>query len=124
MGIFNNFTKFTGKHLCQNLFLIKLQASAYDFIKKDILAQVFSCKCCEFFKNTFFIEHHRWLLLSMHCIISHSNTQNSTIIHSRKYGHWQCLFRITACFFCYWMLTVVKEKTASKKTWPDRSSRS
>ena len=40
-----NFPKFTGKHLCQSL---------YNFIKKDTLAQVFSCKFCEIPKNTFF----------------------------------------------------------------------
>ena len=44
-------------------FLIKLQASAYSFIKKEILAQVFSYEFCEIFKNTFLIEHLQWLLL-------------------------------------------------------------
>ena len=28
-----------------------------DFIKKEALAQVFSCEFCEIFKNTFFTEH-------------------------------------------------------------------
>ena len=37
-------------------FLIKLQALS-NFIKKEPLAQVFSCKFCEISKNTFFIEH-------------------------------------------------------------------
>ena len=37
-------------------FLIKLQASAsaINFIKKETLAQVFSCEFCEIPKNTFF----------------------------------------------------------------------
>ena len=35
-------------------FLIKLQAGACNFIKKEILAQVFSCEFCEISKNTFF----------------------------------------------------------------------
>ena len=35
-------------------FLIKLQASASNFIKKETLAQVFSCEFCEISKNTFF----------------------------------------------------------------------
>ena len=48
-GVLRNFTKLTGKHLCQSLFLIKLQA-----IKKETLAQVFSCEFCEISKNTFF----------------------------------------------------------------------
>ena len=40
-------------------FLIKLQALdlAYNFIKKESLAQVFSYKLREISKNTFFIEH-------------------------------------------------------------------
>ena len=29
------------------------------FIKKEALAQVFSCEFCEFFKNNFFTEHLR-----------------------------------------------------------------
>ena len=41
-----NFTKFTGKHLCQNL-----------LFKRKTLAQVFSCEFCEISKNTFFTEH-------------------------------------------------------------------
>ena len=43
-------------------FLIKLLALGCNFIKKETLAQVFSCEFCEIFKNTFFIEHLRWLL--------------------------------------------------------------
>ena len=27
----------------------------YNFIEKETLAQVFSCECCEIFKNTFFL---------------------------------------------------------------------
>ena len=34
-------------------FLMKLQASACNFIKKETLAQVFSCEFCEISKNTF-----------------------------------------------------------------------
>ena len=35
-------------------FLIKLQACACNFIKKEALAKVFSCEICEILKNTFF----------------------------------------------------------------------
>ena len=35
-------------------FLIKLQEKACNFIIKETLAQVFSCKFCEISKNTFF----------------------------------------------------------------------
>ena len=44
-GVLRNFTKFTGKYLCQSLFL------------KETLAQVFSSEFCEISKNTFFAEH-------------------------------------------------------------------
>ena len=30
---------------------------AYNFMKKETLAQVFSCELCKIFKNTTFIEH-------------------------------------------------------------------
>ena len=47
-GVLRNFTKFTGKHVCQSL-----------FIKKETLAQVFSREFCEVSKNTFSTEHLR-----------------------------------------------------------------
>ena len=40
-------------------FLIK----ACNFIKKETLAQVFSCEFCEISNNTIFTEHLWWLLL-------------------------------------------------------------
>ena len=48
-GFLKNFTKFTGKHLCQSL-------RACNFIKKETLAQLFSCEFCQIFKNIFFTE--------------------------------------------------------------------
>ena len=44
-GALRNFTKFTGKHLACN------------FIKKETLAQEFSCEFCEISRNTIFAEH-------------------------------------------------------------------
>ena len=40
-------------------FVIKLQASACNFIKKETLARVFSFDFCEISKNTSFTEHLR-----------------------------------------------------------------
>ena len=51
--VLRSFAKFTGKHLCQSLFLIKWQASACSFIKKETLAQTLSRELCEISKNTF-----------------------------------------------------------------------
>ena len=51
-GVLKNFARFTGKHLCQSLFLNKIFED-YNFVKKETLAQVFSCKFYEIFKITF-----------------------------------------------------------------------
>ena len=45
-------------------FLIKLQAEAYNFIKKQTLTQVFSYEFCEILRTPFLIEHLWWLLLN------------------------------------------------------------
>ena len=52
----------TSQNLLANIcarvsFLLKLQVLACNFIKKETLAQVFSCEFSEIFKNTFFTEH-------------------------------------------------------------------
>ena len=44
----------------QSLFFNRVQAQASNFIKKQTLAQVFSCESGKIFKNTFFIEDLRW----------------------------------------------------------------
>ena len=46
-GVLTNFAKFLGKH----------QAPPATLLKKEALAQVFSCEFCEISKNTFFSEH-------------------------------------------------------------------
>ena len=50
-GVLRNFAKFSGKHLRQSFFL---QPEAYNFIKKETLAHVFSCEFCDISKNIFF----------------------------------------------------------------------
>ena len=52
-NVLRNFAKFTEKHLCQSLFFNKVAGAACNFIKKETLAQVFSCEFCEISKNTF-----------------------------------------------------------------------
>ena len=53
-SVLRNFTKFTGKQLCQSLFFLKKKALACNFIKKETLAQMLCCEYCEISKNTFF----------------------------------------------------------------------
>ena len=40
--------------MCQSLFFNKVEGGACNFIKKEALAQVFSCEFCEISKNIFF----------------------------------------------------------------------
>ena len=50
------FAKFTGKHLCPSLLCLSPpapQPQAYNFIKRETLAQVFSCEFCKIFRNIF-----------------------------------------------------------------------
>ena len=65
-GVLKNFAKFTGKYLRQILFFNKvagLRLQACNFIKKETLAQVFSCEFCEIFNKTFSQNTSGWLLL-------------------------------------------------------------
>ena len=57
--VFENFVKFTGKHLRQSLFFNKLAGWG-----SETLPQVFFCVFCEIFKNTFSLEYLQWLLLT------------------------------------------------------------
>ena len=48
------FAHFTGKHLCQSLFLIKLQAQVCKFIKKKLQHQCFPVKLPKFLRISYF----------------------------------------------------------------------
>ena len=54
-GVLRNFTKFTGKHLCQILYFNEVAG-----LRRENRIPVNFAK---FLKTTFLIEHHRWLLL-------------------------------------------------------------
>ena len=64
-GVLRNFTKFTGKHLCQSPFLIKLQASGLKLLKKRLWHTCFPVNFAKFLRTPFRTEHLRWLLLQM-----------------------------------------------------------
>ena len=53
-GVHRNFAKFTGKQLCQSLFSKKIcRSESCNFIKKETLAQVFSCEFLRILLRTF-----------------------------------------------------------------------
>ena len=54
VGVLKNVAIFTGKHLCWNLFLIKMQAWRSLLVKKKTPTQVFPFEYCKIFKTTFF----------------------------------------------------------------------
>ena len=58
------FAIFTGKHPYWSLFLIKLQVFN-PATSLETPTWVSACEYCEIFKNTFFIEHVYWLLLTI-----------------------------------------------------------
>ena len=62
-GFLKNFAKFKGKHLCWSLFLIKLQAiRPPTLFKRDSNTGAFLWNL-QIFKNTYFKEHLRRLIL-------------------------------------------------------------
>ena len=90
--VFRNFAKFSGKHLCQTLFfnnVAGLGSGACNFIKKEALAQVFSCEFCEISKNTFFTEHLWWLRLFyitfLICLTAQGITVSISLFWSSKF---------------------------------------
>ena len=68
-GVLRNFTKFTGKYLCQSLFFNKVAGlRPATLLKRESGAGV-SCEFCEFSKNTCFTEH-LWMTASkINCFI-------------------------------------------------------
>ena len=53
-GVLKIWSKLAGEHSCRSVISIKLPATqACNFIKKEALAQVFSCEFCKISQNTF-----------------------------------------------------------------------
>ena len=52
--VLRNFAKFAGKYLCQSLFFNKV--AGLRPVKKEALAQMFSCEFCETSKSTFYFR--------------------------------------------------------------------
>ena len=65
-GVLKNFAKFTGKHQCQSLFLIKLQSLGPDI--KRLWHRCFPVNFAKFLRTSFLTEHLRWMLLSKMCL--------------------------------------------------------
>ena len=65
-GVLGNFTKFTGRHLCQSLFFNKVPGLRPAFLlKKRLWHRCFPVKFVKFLRTPFCIKHLWWLLLNI-----------------------------------------------------------
>ena len=82
-------------------FLIKSQGSACNFIKKEALGQMFSCKYCEISKITFLTEHLRASAFVLNVLtkatFSLAISQTASIVNI----FW---FQIDFTFLNFWLL--------------------
>ena len=65
-GVLRNFTKFTGKHLCQSIFLSLRPAS---LLNKRLWHRYFPVNFVKFLGTPLFTEHLWWLLLNLNCLL-------------------------------------------------------
>ena len=63
-GVLKNFTKFTGKHLCQRLFFNKV-AGLRLYQKKRLWHRCFLVNFVKFLRTPFYTEHLWWLVLEI-----------------------------------------------------------
>ena len=89
-GVIRNLVKFTGKHLCQSVFIKN------NFIKKETLVQVFSFEFCEISKNTWWLNLFYTSLFSIKVIFERVVTSIFYIIC------YISVFNIAKeCLFCF-----------------------
>ena len=84
-GVLRNFAKFTGKHLRQSLFSNKVAGAACNFIKKETLAQMFSCEFCGISKKAFFTEH-LWVTVSRWTVSKNNERSIINFCEGSEYG--------------------------------------
>ena len=75
-GVFKNFAKFTGKHLCQSLFVNKISGlRPATLLKKKLWHKGFPVNFMKFLRTPFFIEH---LLVGAYLFLQCMQYQNMT----------------------------------------------
>ena len=62
-GVLKNFAKFTGKHLCKSLFLIKLPAAPATLFKKRLWHRYFPVNFAKFLRTPF-LQKNSWATAS------------------------------------------------------------
>ena len=75
IGVLRNFTKFTGKHLCQSLFFNKVAGlRPATLFKKKLWRRCFPVNSVKFLRTHFYIEPLWWLLLTNHMCLKVNNS--------------------------------------------------
>ena len=83
--VLGNFTKFTGKHLCQSLFFNKVAGlRPASLLKKETLTQMFSCEFREVSKDTFSQNTSRHSVIKRMVICNIENLWR-TVLKSNRY---------------------------------------
>ena len=77
--VLKHFARFTGKHLCQSLFLITLQGFNPVTLLKSDFDTVFSGEYCETFKNTYFEKHLRTAASDVYNLIMNTELTSENI---------------------------------------------
>ena len=89
--VHRNFTKFTGKHLCQSLFFNKVAACRVSFLiklqpatllKKKFWHRCFPVNFAKILRTPFLTDHLRWLLLYL--VYTHLSLIPASFIFSIK----------------------------------------
>ena len=104
-GVLRNFAKFTGKHLCQSLFLIKMQDWDLQlYLKRDSGLGVFLWNFRHFWEHLFyrtFLGECFWTVdFGCASLSSHSKKANVIDRRSRTY----CLFSL--CYIVQFLILV------------------
>ena len=85
--VLRNFSKFTGKKLCQSLFFNKVaRLRPATLLKKRLWHRCVPVNFAKFLRTPFFTEHLRWLLLKAYQLITHHNiflSKHKPKIHGR-----------------------------------------
>ena len=84
-GVTRNFTKFTGKYLCQRLFFNKIEGlRPATLLKKRLCHRCFPLNIVKFLRTPFCIEHLWWLLLIIVPWLSERKHLRMRILHKNQ----------------------------------------
>ena len=104
-SVLRNFTKFTGKYLCQ-----RNPPNACKFIKKDSLVQVLSFEFYEISKNTFFYRTPPADISGLSLKIPYLRHHKETLYEKRLTKHTFLILPICSAVQLYFSITAQKIK--------------